>query len=335
MKMEKMISKLTTLFLFIFGFSIPMVGALGNLSTFSDVPLSHQNYTAITDLKTRGIISGYPDGTFKPNQDVNRVEALKIISLGAGGKTATTSSQRNMKRFSDIEINAWYIPYLDAAVQNKIVDGYPDGTFKPTQTVNLVENLKMLFQAKGIDLSTVVVTADPYKDGFKDQWYAKYLQYAKDKKIIDADVQGNIYPARGMTRAKLAEMLYRLIYIQEKGLDYYGQVKKETVIQNPAPPSPGAWYPSDNVLTVNIQNFAFNKNEMTIGVGTKVRWINKDAMIHNVTSDTNDFQSNDLASSQTFEYTFNKQGTYLYHCSLHPNMKGKIIVKPAIEVPTI
>ncbi len=293
-------------------------------STFNDVPLSHPNFEAITDLKTRGIIDGYPDGSFKPEQAVNRVEALKIITLGAELEPLPRQDGIDavIADFSDIDQNAWYMQYLNRAVTDNIVTGYPDGSFKPEQTVNLVENLKMLLLANSIDTSATTVSENPYADTPKDEWYAKYVMYAKEKNLIGADPQNNVFPAQGMTRAKLAETMYRLIYINEHQLDMY--------------PPPEMRDDQGLILAVNIDNFAFSPKEMTIAAGTTVRWTNKDSTAHTVTSDEGTtLSSPSLGKDDTYEHTFNEEGTFSYHCALHSFMPGKIIVKPANEVPTI
>lgn len=299
--------------------SIPMAAATTPGAGFSDVPTTHPNYPAIMDLKERGIINGYPDGTYKPDQVVNRVEALKIILLGV---SITVPDASGTGGFSDTSAGEWYAKYLLKAKELGIVGGYPDGTFKPTQTVNLVENLKMLINTKGIDLTNITVTENPYADALKDQWYAKYVAYAKNGNWITADNSNMIYPSQGMTRGKLAQLLYNALH---------NTVTDPTPTPNPTPtPDPT---PAD--LNVSIEGSAYVKNSMTIAQGTKVRWTNKDAAAHTVTSDEGKFDSGNLSSGQTFDYTFNELGTFNYHCALHPEMKGTIIVKKPIEVPTI
>ncbi len=233
---------------------------------FSDVSQTSPYYTAITDLKTRGIISGYPDGTFRPDQEVNRAEALKIILLGAGINTGSSSATAH---FSDTSSTAWYAPYLNKAVELGIVQGYPDGTFQPAQTVNLVENLKMLLVAKNVALSNVTVTQNPYADAFSGQWYSKFVEYAKDKNLIDADPQNKIYPAQGMTRGKLAETLYRLLYIQDNGLSSFPATTVSVPVQNPTPTPPPASGTGVNFTidpTLNRQTispYIYGSNEIT------------------------------------------------------------------------
>jgi len=191
-----------------------------NAQAFSDVSASSPYYAAITDLKTRGIISGYPDGTFKPDQAVNRVEALKII-LGAAKIEIPTDAAMGLAGFDDVDGSQWYAPYLRKALSMGIVQGYPDATFRPTQTVNLVENLKILIKTENIDVSQIPDFAKPYNDAEMNAWYSQYVEYANEKNLITADSKGNIYPNQGMTRGKLAELLYRLLFIQDRKLDQY------------------------------------------------------------------------------------------------------------------
>lgn len=78
---------------------------------------------------------------------------------------------------------------------------------------------------------------------------------------------------------------------------------------------------------VIIEKFAFGPAQLTVSAGTKVTWINKDAIQHSVTSDDKVFDSGLLKQNQKFSRTFDEPGNYPYHCTPHPNMKAKIIVK--------
>ena len=90
-------------------------------------------------------------------------------------------------------------------------------------------------------------------------------------------------------------------------------------------PSPSKTPTSTN--EVELSNFSFKPEDITITAGTTVTWSNKDAATHTVTSDDEFFDSGNLSKGDTFQYTFNQTGTFDYHCTLHPNMKGKVIVK--------
>jgi plastocyanin len=79
---------------------------------------------------------------------------------------------------------------------------------------------------------------------------------------------------------------------------------------------------------VDLQNTSFNPAELTVSVGTTVRWVNKDAVPHTVTSDQGLFDSGNMNPNDVYEFRFNNAGTYSYHCNYHlPYMVGKIIVQ--------
>ena len=80
--------------------------------------------------------------------------------------------------------------------------------------------------------------------------------------------------------------------------------------------------------SVTIQNFAFSPETTTIKVGGSITWTNKDSAPHTITSDNGtQLNSQRLSQSQSYSHTFNQKGTYNYHCSVHPGMKGTIIVE--------
>ena len=78
--------------------------------------------------------------------------------------------------------------------------------------------------------------------------------------------------------------------------------------------------------SVEIKNFAFNPASTTAKVGDKVTWKNSDSATHTVTFDDASVDSNDIATNATFDHTFDKAGTFAYHCKIHTNMKGTITV---------
>jgi|Deesub1362A_J573_1020465.scaffolds.fasta_scaffold00374_17 plastocyanin len=79
-------------------------------------------------------------------------------------------------------------------------------------------------------------------------------------------------------------------------------------------------------VNIAIRSFSFNPDSVTVKVGTTVIWINEDSVVHTVTSDDGVFDSGTFGKGQTYRYTFNEAGTYRYTCTIHPSMKGEIIV---------
>lgn len=81
--------------------------------------------------------------------------------------------------------------------------------------------------------------------------------------------------------------------------------------------------------SVVIENSTFNPETITISRGSVVSWENKDSLAHQINSDgdLSDFASGLIDQNGKFSFTFDKAGTFKYHCSIHPEMKGNVIVK--------
>ena len=174
---------------------------------FPDVPISDPICPAIQYVKDQGIFAGYPDGTFRPNDVINRAETTKVVLLGFN--TSLLPDDGTDLGFSDVTVNSWYMTYLRTGQHEGIIAGYPDGTFKPGQQVNKVEMLKIFLETSTIDLSTIVPPYTLYPDTPNDAWYAKYVQVSKDHALVDTAQDGNFYPGEGMKRGNVAELFYR------------------------------------------------------------------------------------------------------------------------------
>ena len=93
----------------------------------------------------------------------------------------------------------------------------------------------------------------------------------------------------------------------------------------PAPAPQPAPAPGSTVHQVTIKNFAFSPKEITIKVGDTITWTQEDTVHHTTTGGI--WDSVDLGQGQTYSKTFDKAGTYDYICTIHPSMKGKVIVE--------
>jgi plastocyanin len=81
--------------------------------------------------------------------------------------------------------------------------------------------------------------------------------------------------------------------------------------------------------SVSIPGRSFSPASVTIAVGGTVRWTNSDRDSHTVTADSGSFDSGILAAGGTFSHTFSAAGTFAYHCEIHPDMRGTVIVTGA------
>jgi plastocyanin len=103
-----------------------------------------------------------------------------------------------------------------------------------------------------------------------------------------------------------------------------------TSAQNPPTTTPTAPSPAGGSNLIAIKNFAFSPATLTIKAGATVTWMNQDGAPHQIASDPGApvaFKSESLANGASFEFTFTQPGTYSYYCTIHPSMKGTIIVQ--------
>lgn len=101
-------------------------------------------------LRNLKVVAGYPDGTFKPEATITRAEAAKIIIVMKYGSTTLADLLKGAVTFSDVPGAHWASGFIALAKNAGIVNGYPDGTFKPEGLVTYAEFAKMLVEAAGL-----------------------------------------------------------------------------------------------------------------------------------------------------------------------------------------
>jgi amicyanin len=100
--------------------------------------------------------------------------------------------------------------------------------------------------------------------------------------------------------------------------------------------NPAAESPVLGVTQVRIEDFAFSPANIVVDVGTTVTWTNEDSVAHTVTSNGGgELASPLLGKNKTFSRTFDKPGTYAYHCTPHSNMKGLVTVRAVGAGPSV
>jgi hypothetical protein len=168
---------------------------------FSDIGANSRYEKSVNALCEKGIINGYPDGTFGVDKTINRAEFTKIVLLAKG--EVIKKCNKNEKPFPDVS-EGWFCEYVKTAKEENILDGYPDGTFKPGNTINKVEAAKMLVNALiGKTNAHTVPT----------MWYKPFITKLCDK--VPDDVCDIIKPAeeagKKITRGEMAILVYNLI----------------------------------------------------------------------------------------------------------------------------
>lgn len=161
--LKKLTSMLVALMMVVSMFSTV---AFAQNVTFSDVAEDHPFYQAIYNLVNRGVLNGYEDGTFKPDNTITRAEFAKVIMVSEIGDANIPSNTTS--KFSDTSSH-WANKYIAAAVNAGIINGYPDNTFKPDNTVTYAEAIKMAVCALGYG---------PVIDTTLNPWYTGYIKQA-------------------------------------------------------------------------------------------------------------------------------------------------------------
>ena len=178
---------------------------------------------AVNYLYDEGIVTGYPDGSFKPQNLINRAELLKIV-IGAAVKKGhwdetTMGNFASQSCFSDVPANQWYTKYVCYAKNAGIISGYADNTFKPDQTIIAAEAHKILLTAFEIPFDRT----DPWYAGIED--------------IMTSDYQISGQPAMQISREVMADDLTRVLLKIDGSLESYlveGKIKGSTTAAAPA-----------------------------------------------------------------------------------------------------
>ncbi|MBD0335841.1 MAG: S-layer homology domain-containing protein [Cyanobacteria bacterium Co-bin13] len=179
---------------------------------FSDVPPEHWARAVLDDLSARGLLTGFPEGTFEPEQPMLRAELSAQIA-----RIFALPAQAAKAQFVDVEPDHWAAASIRRAVQMGFLTGLPEGRFGPEQTVTKAEVLVAI--ANGLSLTT---TAHPetvlqrYRDRADIPAWAVSGLVATTQAglVINYPNVEQLEPNRAITRAEAAAILHQaLVYL--------------------------------------------------------------------------------------------------------------------------
>ncbi|MDD5055342.1 MAG: S-layer homology domain-containing protein [Candidatus Peribacteraceae bacterium] len=228
---------------------------------FSDVPDNHPYKGEIEAMARSGVIKGNPDGSFAPNRTINRAELLKLLYAASGKQPKPI----NVACFSDVEQGSWYEQYVcdAAAPENRFVQGYSDGKFRPASPVTRTEGLKMLITVFGLpvtDVSSLDRDLIKFVDVSVAAWYTKYLSAAYQLKILPIAGQegARFYPDKELTRGEAAAYIYNA---QKSTGKLPGQSSSASSTASSTPALTSSSSSSSSVSTSTEKNVAFPFSE--------------------------------------------------------------------------
>lgn len=203
-------------------------------ASFRDVPARHAHAQAIAFAQSAGILQGYADGTFRPDNTINRAEFVKlVIGFVFAGREHMVEMCGGMSGvYSDVPADVWYAKVLCRARDDHLVGGYPDGTFRPDQPVNFAEAAKIIAQGMThVSDPTRYSAADDGSEARYDgrrfpqnnanPWYRGYVDWLAEYHAIPPDIAAFDQP---VTRGQVAEMLYRLVERREDPSHSYDSI---------------------------------------------------------------------------------------------------------------
>ena len=203
---------------------------------FNDVPKTYWAFDYISEMNTRHVLSGYPNGYFYPDNYVTRGEFAKIMTLAAG-MDVTDPTYSN---YADVTIDDWYCPYIETA--RYYLSGYSNGetTFYLPNDNALREDIAVAlvklkgYSTTGFDLSILKAMFTDWQsisDGAQ-----KYVATAVEKGLISGYEDGTFRGQDGVTRAETATLLWRA-YQYGNGNKNFEQVTKEVLPEPTAAPT--------------------------------------------------------------------------------------------------
>lgn len=137
---------------------------------FTDVPETNVHYDNIYNLAGRGVVSGYPDGTYQPARHLTRAEAAVILTNALGLDTSEAADPG----FPDVKKGAYYFDEVAALVDFGVIRGYDNGNFGPNDKLTRAQMAVLLSMA--YDLYTLEEKETPFKDVKPGAWYDEFVQ---------------------------------------------------------------------------------------------------------------------------------------------------------------
>jgi hypothetical protein len=165
-------------------------------------------------LVEKNIIKGYPDGTFRPDQPINRGEFAALLNRAFSLETATST-----RKFKDVPKKYWATEVIQKAVSSGFMVGYPNGTFAPKQNITRIQSLVALVNGSKLEPNGTLDLNGVFGDAAQVPGYGQNALIAATQRCIAVSQEydssklpgGNFGPEMGATRADVAAYIHQVL----------------------------------------------------------------------------------------------------------------------------
>ncbi|MGA7732099.1 MAG: S-layer homology domain-containing protein [Chloroflexia bacterium] len=169
---------------------------------WADVGEDHWADGPVQYLYDKGVISGYGDGSFRPNETVTRAQFAKMLV----GAMEWELVMPQTPTFSDVPADSWAYSYIETAYAHGVISGYADSTFRPGAPVTRAQVAKMVYISRAWSLDAGAETVN-FNDVQQGDWYYTYAMAAGASEIMAGYEDHTFRPNAPATRGQVAKIL--------------------------------------------------------------------------------------------------------------------------------
>lgn len=170
-------------------------------TNFSDLDKKDWGYEEIQYLVGEHVLTGYPDGSFKPKQPVKRKEAATMV-----GKAFDLNGKERKTVFPDVDARGYASGYIQSSAHKGYITGYPDGTFRPNHTMKRDEMAYLVSRAFSLEKMGTFL---PYTDIIQEHAIFKPINKVTTAGITNGYKDGTFKPDAKISRREFALMIAR------------------------------------------------------------------------------------------------------------------------------
>ncbi len=188
--------------------------------SFCDVPEGSWYHEYVIDLSSNGVITGYEDGCFRPENPITRAEFITLLMKATNSAASITTGY---KPFSDVPPmwETWYSEYVNMGAYMNYVTGYPDGTFRPNANITRGEAMQIVYNMSTKlplinSLDTPLASMNAFGDINENDWYFTPVVAARHYGLVNGVTSTVFEPNRNITRAEAAKIVKLFLELENQ-----------------------------------------------------------------------------------------------------------------------